>query len=732
MPSTPLRPTWLLIALLAASGARPAAVAELCPAPTLPDPALPAPRDPADPRLSVDAARSESSTDSPTILEGDVRAVQGARTLRADRIEYQRASGALRAEGGLRYRDDRVALSGERAEFELGTDAGRFLAPVFEFVDRPGRGSAAELRALDADRVVIETVRFTGCPPGDESWTLAAEQLRIDRATGKGEADDVLVRFKGVPLFYTPWLSFPVDDRRLTGFLPPQLSGSERHGTELRLPWYWNIAPERDATIAFRPMTKRGLMLENELRYLGQRHRGVVDLEVLSNDAVTGEPRAYGRVRHRSAFGASWTLDLDLAAVSDPQYFEDFGSSLVATTQAYLPRRIDLLSSGTHYAFRARLLDYAITDPTVALADEPYGKLPQLALVAATERGQLGLAYDLGVELTSFTHDLLVEGVRLDLKPRVSLPLRGPGWFATPALAWRHTSYALSDDPLFPDATDRALPLASFDAGLLFERDLAWGGGMLQTLEPRLFYLYVPYRDQSDVPLFDTAIPDVHVHQLFRDNRFIGADRQADANQLAAALTSRLIEPGTGRVVLEASLGQISYFADRRVTLGAAPETLARSELIAEVASDMTADLSVSAAAVFDPEHLDTARSNLAVRWRPSDRERVDFSYRFRRGSVEQLDLAVVWPLAPRWRGIARWNYSLLDEATLESLAGIEYESCCWALRIGTRRYVFNRTGETDQTIFLQLELKGLARVGEPLEELLERGTSTYGIPENL
>jgi len=704
----------------------------LCPAPPPPRPGLPPLRDVADPRVHLEAGTQETAADGTTVMSGGVTVVQGDRALASERIEYSQAKGTVKAEGGVIYRDARITLEAERADVDVESSRGEFTAAEFEFNDRSGHGSADVLRAVDAQHTELEALRFTGCPPGSEDWTLDASTMAVDKSQGRGEAEDVTVRFFGVPLFYTPWMSFPVDDRRLTGLLPPELSASDRHGTELTIPWYWNIAPEQDATLTFHPMSSRGLMLENEYRYLGDGAGGQLELDVMPHDEIAMDTRARARYRHRGELGGDWALDVDLAAVSDPEYFEDFGSSLAATTQAYLPQRIDIINSSVHYAFRARLLDYAVTDPTLVATDEPYGKLPQLLFIAASEPGFLGLSYDLATEVVSFAHDSLIEGVRFDVKPRVSLPLRGSGWFMIPALAWRYTLYDLEPDPLVPQRQVRELPIGSFDAGLLFERDTSWGGGLTQTLEPRLYYLKVPYRDQTDIPLFDTAIPDVNLFQLFRDNRFIGADRQGDADQLSLAVTSRLIDPKDGGVLLTGSIGQITYFEDRQVTLGATPETLTHSELIAELSTDPTRKLSVSAAAVFEPADQDTTRSNVTLRWRPDDRRRLDFSYRFRAGSVEQTDLAVVWPLTPNWHAIARWNYSMLDRDTLESLAGIEYESCCWAFRIGSRSYIFNRTGEKDQTIFLQLELKGLARVGEPLDELLERGTSNHGIPEDL
>lgn len=725
----------LALALLAsglAGGAVPVKEGALCPAPPLPPTNLPAPRDIADPRVHIDAAKTESTPEGATVLSGAVTVVQGDRALATERLEYSEAKGTVKAEGGVTYRDSRLTLQADRADVDIESSKGEFTNTEFQLNDNSGHGTAATLRALDANRTELEQLTFTGCPQGSEDWTMKAATMTLDRASGRGEAEDVTVRFFKVPLFYTPWMSFPVDERRLSGLLPPELSASDRHGTEVTIPYYWNIAPDQDATITFHPMTKRGLMFENEYRYLNEGSSGQVELDAMPHDQVTADTRARARYRHRGDLGNDWAVDMDLNAVSDPEYFEDYGSSLAATTQAYLPQRIDFLTSSVHYAFRARLLDYAVTDPTLLQTDEPYGKLPQLLVVAASDRSRYGLVYDVGAEFVRFQHDALVEGSRLDVKPRVSLPLRGPGWFVTPALAWRYTMYNLEQDPLFTEDVARETPIGSFDAGLLFERDVPWGGGLTQTLEPRLFYLKVPYRDQSDIPLFDTALPDVNLFQLFRDNRFIGADRQGDADQFSLAVTSRLIDPKDGGVLLTGSIGQITYFEDRQVTLGATPETLARSELIAELGTDPTRKLSLAAAAVFEPSNQDTTRSNVTLRWRPDERRRIDFSYRFRAGSVEQTDVAMVWPLNPNWHAIARWNYSMLDRDTLESLVGLEYESCCWALRVGARSYVFNRTGEKEQTIFLQLELKGLASVGEPLDKLLERGTSNHGIPEDL
>jgi LPS-assembly protein len=707
------------------SAPAPAAVPRLCPPP--PPDLLPPPAGSADERIHLDAAQSEIDRDGTTRMSGGVTARQGERTMRTERLEYSRERGALKADGGIVFRDPRVTIEAPRAEVDLDADTGVFPDASFRLHERYARGTAAEARRLDANRSRLTDVFITTCPEGDDDWKLSAERIDFDHANGIGAGRDVWLRFMGVPLFYTPYISFPIDDRRMSGFLPPEIGTTDRSGAEFVQPYYWNIAPNYDATLTLHPTSKRGLILENEFRYLWGRGTGHVELDALPDDRLREETRGRLRLKDDTRLGGGWRTELEANAVSDPSWFEDLGSSLTATTQTHLEQRFDLVHSGIDHAFRAGLLGYQITDPTVASIDHPYDKLPALSLSALDAGGPLGLHYELSAELVNFHHDERVRGIRTDVKPRAWLPLRGAGWYVTPSAALRYTHYSLSNDPAFDEAIARSLPVYSVDAGLVFERDVDWGGDYRQTLEPRVYYLYVPYRDQSGIPLFDTTIPDVSLYQLFRDNRFIGADRVGDAHQLSAALSSRLIDPRNGRVLLTGSIGQITYFNDRRVTLAGPADTTGRSELIAELGTDPTRALSLTTALVYDPLNKETDRSAVQLRWQPEPRQALNLSYRFRRDAIEQTDLAFAWPVAPRWRVVGRWNYSLQDRQSLESFGGIEYETCCWTVRLVSRRYIFNRAGEFDRTLFLQLELKGLASIGKSTDALLQRGIPGYG-----
>lgn len=722
-----LPPALLLAAGLTAGpavGATPAPL-PLCPAPA-PE-VLPLPEgDPTDTRVHIDAGHTEGLADGGTLLTGGVLATQGDRALRTERLEYRKSTATLSATGGIIYRDPRVSVAASRAEVALDTKSGVFEDARFRMPERNGRGEAARLERRADGESRLEDVSFSTCPEGQDDWLLTGADFRLDHAEGIGRAQDVWLRFQGVPLFYTPYISFPIDDRRMTGLLTPELGNSDRSGTELLLPFYWNIAPDRDATFTLHPTSSRGLLLENEFRYLTPTREGQIEFDALPDDRLRRERRGRLHLVDRGRLGAGWRTELDAETVSDPFWFEDLGSSLTATTRTHLEQRFDLLRAGIDYAFRARLQGYQITDSTIADFDHPYDKLPELRLDLVERDAATGIHYEFGGDLVNFHHDERVRGLRLDLEPRAWLPLRGEGWFLTPAVSWRHTRYALSNDPTVDSSITRSLPSFSIDSGLLFERDVAWQGGLLQTLEPRIYYLYVPFRDQSGIPLFDTTVPDVSLYQLFRPNRFIGADRVGDANQLSAAVTSRLIDPASGRVLLTGSIGQVTYFNDRRVTLAGPADTTGRSEFIAELGTDPTRAVSINTALVYDPQASETARSAIQLRWRPEDGKALHLSYRFRRGSVEQTDIGLAWPIAPRWRVVGRWNYSVADSESLESFGGIEYSSCCWTLRLVSRRYIFNRAGEFDRTLFLQLELKGLASIGKSTDELLTRGIPGY------
>lgn len=663
-------------------------------------------------------------------LEGRVIGGRGDQQLSAERLDYDADTDIAQARGEVRYqRGDRI-VTGETATLRLDDDSGHISPARFWLTDRHLRGQAEAL-SLDGPTVTrLRGVRFTTCDEGDNAWQLKAARLRLDSAANEGVAHHARLEFMHVPIFYFPYLSFPLEGRK-SGFLVPSIGETSVAGTEISLPFYWNIAPQRDATITPRIMSRRGVLLETEFRYLNQRSHGQLELSHLSNDRVYDDDRAALIFRHQGAPALGWRSQVDYRYVSDADYLDDFGNDLSTTSTTHLERRADLNYRTDTWGASLRLQGYQTLDESLLATSHPYQRLPQLRFALTDWRGPAGLTLGARAEAVRFDRAEGVVGTRFDLQPRISWPLRGAPGFLVPKLTLRHTRYQLDNiDPAAETRPSRTLPLFSLDSGLVFERDVQWGRARQQTLEPRLFYLYVPHREQSDLivdengnpKVFDSSLPRFNFNQLFRDNRFSGADRVGDANQLSAALSTRFLDD-RGRELASASLGRIYYFRDREVTLpGAAVTTDNASDWVAELKSQWTPALRARASLQWDTRDRDLTRGSASLRYMKDRRRVLRLGYRFEREDLKQVDVALMWPLATRWNLVGRWLRSLRDHVTLETLKGVEYQSCCWAVRLVQRSYrVDTDDEELSDSIWFQLELKGLTSVGRKVENLLAR-----------
>lgn len=677
---------------------------------------------PASTRLT--AERAELVKNGVSELQGGVLIERGSRRLRTERALYDDRDATATIPGALEYRDAGVALRAGGAELGLEADSARFRDSEFRLFEEHARGSAGLLVRTPDNQTLMEDVRYTTCPPGENDWLLDAGELRLNHDEGLGYGRNVLVRFMYLPLFYTPWISFPIDDRRRTGLLAPMVGNTALSGYEFGLPFYWNMAPNYDATLTPRWMSERGTQLQTEFRYLTGTSNGRLYTEYLADDRQFGASRYRYDWTHASSLPADFRLSARVSGVSDDRYFEDFGESLtVISTTVQQPRMLSLSRSGDWYRFNTQFLDYQSLVP----GTEPYAKLPAVSFEATHYDLLDGLTLKLDTELVDFRRDGSIEGLRADLLPRAELRFGSPGWFVTPGLGYRHTEYRLE----WPDGSalelSRGLPLYSLDAGLTLERDA--GKGLLQTLEPRLFYLRVPFEDQAQIPRFDTSEPDLSFSQLFSTNRFIGPDRQGDADQLSLALSSRLLDTASGRELLGAGLGRIRYFEPRRVQLSptAPPDTADWSGYIAELRFQPDEQWSLTSSVEWDPDTRRTQRASHQLQFRPGDYSVYNLGYRLRGEDFEQADLSFAWPVTDRLSLVGRWYYSLAEDQPLEYFGGFEYESCCWIARLVSRKYVYNRQGDTTDTLLLQIELKGLGAVGRKADEFLEDGILGYG-----
>jgi LPS-assembly protein len=725
----------LCAGLLTAQGAQaaeldaPAAQQQMqCQSPLPLDPRLDELRrsDPDDPRINVTSDKGDLGREGDATLEGNVNIRMGQRLLKADQAHIDATKRNVNLTGQVEYLDPQLHVFGTGGSFG-GQGTGEFQGATFELIDRSVRGAAADARLLENGTINLTDVRYTACPPGIDDWGLQASKISIDQKNHVGTGRNVRLDFKGVPIFYTPWLSFPVGDERKSGLLFPTIGTSGKTGTLVAVPWYWNIAPNEDATLTTRYYSRRGLRLDPEFRYLTERSRGVLSGEYLYRDDVTGDSRSYVELRHVTRFESQTRLLIDAANVSDSNYFEDFGVGFEGTSITFLNRMAELRHDTEHWSVLARTQDYQVIDNGLADVDHPYTILPQVRADGQWRNLPGGLSAGFLADATNFTRNVGPQGVRVEAEPSVAWRTDRNGAFLAAGASWNYLQYALNDVGSGPDAPSRSAPIASIDGGFVLERNAGASGQRVQTLEPRLLYLYVPYRKQDDLPVFDTGVPDLNLVQLFRNNRYVGSDRLGDANQVSLGITTRLLDAVHGRQYLSATLGQAFYIEQPRVRLPNEPVADRNaSDIVAEIDLAAFKNWNARFGYQWNPDQTRTERSEVFVQYRPQTDRVVNLGYRFRRDLLEQFDVSTAWPINAQWRGFARWVYSISENKSLDQFVGVEYSSCCWALRLITRRFVSSRTGASDTSVGLQLELKGLSNVGVDNEAFLREAIRGY------
>jgi LPS-assembly protein len=721
-----------IIALLASTAVLAPAAASECIWPALVEP-LPAgaeaapPADGAgDPPIQVRSGNAEMTREGDATLSGGVTIIQGEREVSADAATYDASERRFEVEGDVEYRSPQVRLKGGSGSWNaLGT--GQFAGAEFELPQRPARGSASTLEMNEQGELRLSDVRFTTCPAGNTDWELKATYIEIDQKTMQGKGRNVRVDLKGIPVLYTPVISFPVGDRRKSGFLFPSFGNSDKSGFEMGVPYYFNLAPNYDLTLTPFLLSRRGVGIGVDFRYLTGRSEGKFGTDYLPDDNLAGRDRRLTTLLHRTDFTDRLRFDVDYEDASDNRYFEDFGLGPDGTSITFLDREAQLAWLGDGWRLDGRVQDYQTIDFTVAPLDRPYARLPQLWFTGYWPM-PAGFEASLDAETVWFERDAGVTGLRADATPRLAWMLRGPGYHFEPSAAWRATAYDLSETPAgSDDSLKRTAPILSLDSGLVFERESGERGQFIHTLEPRVRYTWIPFRDQDDLPLFDTALPDLNLVQLFRTNRYVGADRLGDANEAALGLTTRLVRADSGQQYLTATVGQRFYFESPRVVLPDEPlETRSASNLVGEVELTAWRSWSARAAIEYDAELSNTLRGEASLQYQPAPDKVVNFGYRYREGNLEQWDAGFAWQLSPSWQVYARQVYSTLEDKSIDRFAGFQYSGCCWRLRLIGRNYVSNRTGESDNSVLLQVELTGLSSVGTRSEAFLERGIRGY------
>jgi LPS-assembly protein len=688
-----------------------------CPEPAIASVLPPAP-DRSGASVILYAEQLDASDSRQGELRGHVELYRADQYMETERILYDPTTEIVTAPGAVNYKDQQVWVKGTGAHYDFIQESGKFSQIDYGLTGSSANGKAEYVEMIGGHTSKLNQLLYSTCPGEEPDWVLSANELTLKHEEGMGVARGAKLKFKGIPILYAPWFTFPIDDRRKTGFLYPSFSNTNDNGFQFGIPFYWNIAPNHDATIEPRYFTNRGFMLSGEYRFLTPRTRGNLDFDYLPDDKKTGERRYHYRFLHNAAPWRSWRTALVIDQVSDDRYFQDFGASLYQTSRQFLRSSATMNGVGRYWRFEVMADDFQVIDEGVRPENEPYRRVPRLGYWMDRPLAGSDFSFALDSELVYFDRDFGTTGARFDIYPKLYWQRFAHWGFISPSLGYRYTSYDLDGLAATGNKTPkRGTAIANLDAGLFFDRFT--GNGDTQTLEPRVYYLYVPYENQDDLPDFDSGEFTFGFSQLFNTNRFAGADRQGDANQLSVALTTRTFRGENGRESWSLSVGQIFYFESQRVQLDEQPEINDDfSPFIAELTWHPFTRFTTVAGLQYDWERNRFDVGSLGFRWSGRKGQRIGFEYRYRRERVDQFDFRIFWPINERWRVLSRVNYSFADNDMLEIQGGVEYESCCWAVRTVLRRYLKNRDGDYRDGIFFELNLKGLASLGTRAQEL--------------
>ena len=713
--------------------------------------------------IEISSDSADVSVDGKGALKGNVVVRQGEVELRAGEMQIDKPNETVKSDGHIDYSDPLVHVTGAGGSYSAAKGA-QFQQAQFDLKQRAARGAADGMQLTPDGVLHLTGVFFTTCPAAaHKAWELKASSITLDTRNDVGTGRNARVDFFGVPLVYLPWVSFPLSDERKSGFLFPSIGNTSTSGVQLAAPYYWNIAPQADFTFQPVEYSKRGPDLGGDFRFLSTDQHGELQWNYLPDDQLFHGSRSRVQLNDVVELPAELRLTLDAQNVSDTGYFQDFSQSPAGTSTSFLDRSATLSYRDEHWSIDGQTQQYQTIDTTLLHDERPYARLPRI--VVNSDYTVLSVVhYGFDSEIVNFQHSPsspglppLPTGWREDLSPALSLDLAGAGYFFRPAAAWRATFYQLEDTlPGASRSPSRNLPMGSLDTGLVFERESGSHDQRTLTLEPRLLYLYVPYRNQDSLPVFDTGLPDLNPVELFRTNRYVGADRVSDANQLSVGVTSRLLDAQTGKQFLAATFGQSYYFETPRVTLpGETPVTGKHSDMVAQLALTAFQNWGADVGVQWDPQNTRSERTQVNLQYKPAGDSVINLGYRYERFQLvpefvqgvqlpcdttapsgtptgcdprgfDQVDGSAAWPIGHAWSLFAREVFDLRNHEELERFGGFEYRACCWRLRLGARRYVSTFTGSRDTGIWLQLELAGLAGVGSASDTSLAEEIRGY------
>ncbi|MFC0398278.1 LPS-assembly protein LptD [Paraburkholderia rhizosphaerae] len=695
---------------------------------------------------------SDSTTgtaDRDVAAKGSAEVRQATSVIKADALHYDQDTDMADAFGNVRLSGNGALFVGPEAHLKIESNEGFMTAPKYRFTVTGGSGSAQRVDLLDSERSVFSHATYTACQcETNPAWYIKGTEFDFDTGADEGVAHNGVLFFQGVPIFASPWMSFPLSGDRKSGILPPTFALSSNNGFELSLPYYFNIAPNRDLTLTPRIISRRGVLTDVNYRYLSPTYSGTFTGQFLPDDAITKTNRYAIYFQHNQNFGNGFGGYVYYNKVSDNTYPEDLSSTtnqFLNGTQLLYQQEAGLTYNNGPWSVLAREQHWQTLQGSLP----PYGREPQLN-VKYTKFNVNGFDYGAEADYTRFriTADNMTEGQRVLFNPYLSYSVVGPGYFVTPKIQYHFASYDLSNlgtnsVPGQPKNFTESIPTFTFDTGLIFDRSVrVFGQDYIQTLEPRLYYVYTPFRNQDDAPLFDTADSDFGLAEIFTPNTFVGNDRIADANRLTAALTSRFINAASGDERARFVIAQQYYFTDQRVTLfpGQSQTTARHSDLIVGASLKLGPGFASETAFQYNADNNQLVKSSVGFGFSPETGKVINLGYRYTRANttldnqpINQILVSGQWPLSHRVFVVGRVNYDMQGHRLVDGLFGMQYDADCWTLGVGVQKYAngVNTSGlATSATRFLaQLTLKGLSSVDNGLVTAFRASVAGYTPP---
>jgi LPS-assembly protein len=670
----------------------------------------------------VEANFMSQQNESIAYFSGQVELTRPAQVLLADELTMNNVTEQVKASGNVTFESDTSQLRTEFMTMNQKDQSAYFTTSSFTLSEQHVRGTANEVIQFSSSLSRYKKIQYTTCDPGNSNWHLTADQLDINQESGLGTAQHATVYIQDLPVLYLPYLQFPIDDRRMSGILAPTIGSSTDSGDIISIDVYWNIAPNLDATITPIWYGKRGLQINTENRYLFKHHTGQLYLSLI-DDQKKNDNRSFQKWLHQANLGSNITADIALRHVSDDTFFDDFKSlDDIDDNVTHLEQQI-LLSHSTKLWTSNLLLQ---TYQTPGTTKQPYSQLPKLTVNSRFKKFDNGVQFNTINEWVRFDHESNIVGDRTHLLPYLSWNQSDSWYFFKPKLEYAFSDYQLDNNNLGDNSIQREIPIFSLDTGLLFDREMNTESNWTQTLEPRLYFLRTPYENQSHIPVFNSALLSNSYNNFFKSNRFSGSDRIGDANQISLGIGTRFLDNDSGAELLYSRIGQIFYANDRRVQIsGNKPQTLPNSNIITETTVNPNRNLSINTKLVYEQTTKEISEKTLSVHYL-KDGFAANLEYFFDDTALEQAAISMVYPINPRWTMVAKYSESILFNKPDENLLGVNYESCCWGIKMLASQTSNDSFTETDNAVFIELTLKGLGQSSQVLDSQLANAIVGY------